>query len=240
MEFLQGPSLGARLREREKLPVEETARLGAGLLAALRHAHGAGVVHRDLKPDNIMITETRTVITDFGIARPFDGTTALTMPSAIVGTPAFMAPEQIEGKKVTAASDLWSLGVTLYVAVEGALPFNGQTLGELCAAVLTRPMPAPRNAGALTPLLRALLAKDPSARPTTDAAIRLLAAADCSAASATWAQGRSGAVTAGPPSARTLPDRAAPLTEAMGVQPVRGRYVNFCLFSGHSMVWACP
>ncbi len=133
MEYVQGRSLAARLRESGALTPMETAQLGAALLDALRHAHAAKVVHRDLKPDNILLAGTRAVITDFGIARPLDGATALTMPGTLIGTPAFMAPELIEGKEVTPTSDLWSLGATLYTAVEGTLPFRGETITESCA-----------------------------------------------------------------------------------------------------------
>ncbi|MET9532755.1 protein kinase [Streptomyces sp. NPDC006649] len=174
MEFVQGRSLAARLRGTPALPVAEAVQLGLALLDALRHAHAAGVVHRDLKPDNILLAGTRTVITDFGIARPLVGATTLTPRGALIGTPAFMAPEQIEGREVTAASDLWSLGVTLYTAVEGSRPFEGETITELCLAILTRPMPTPRNAGPLTPLLETLLAKDPAARATAQSAEQML------------------------------------------------------------------
>ncbi|MFH9354837.1 protein kinase [Kitasatospora sp. NPDC017646] len=178
MEYVPGRSLAARLRESTTLTVEETVRLGSALLDALRHAHAAGVVHRDLKPDNILLVGTRTVITDFGIARPLVGATTLTPHGSLIGTPAFMSPEQIEGKEVAAASDLWSLGVTLYTAVEGCRPFEGETITELCLAILTRPVPVPRNAGPLTPLLQALLAKDPAARATAEIAAHHLAEID--------------------------------------------------------------
>ena len=178
MEYVQGRSLAARLRETAALTVAETVRLGSALLDALSHAHTAGVVHRDLKPDNILLAGTRTVITDFGIARPLVGATTLTPHGTLMGTPSYMAPEQIEGKEITAASDLWSLGVTLYTAVEGTRPFEAETITELCLAILTRPMPKPRNAGPLTPLLEALLTKDPTARATAQAAAQHLAEID--------------------------------------------------------------
>ena len=138
----------------------------------------AGVVHRDLKPDNILLDGTRTVITDFGIARPLEHATTLTLPGTMIGTPAFIAPGQIEGKQATAASDLWSLGVTLYAAVEGTLPFEGETITQMCLAILTRPMRPPRNAGPLTSLLHALLTKDPVERATAETAAAYLAAMD--------------------------------------------------------------
>ncbi|WP_157435672.1 WD40 repeat domain-containing serine/threonine protein kinase [Actinospica robiniae] len=181
MEYVAGRSLATRLHESGPLSVAEAVRLALALLDALRHAHAAGVVHRDLKPDNILLSGTRTVITDFGIARPLGPATALTTPGAMIGTPAFMSPEQIEGGKATPASDLWSLGVTLYTAVEGTLPFDGESISELCIAVLTRPARPPRHTGTLTPLLQALLTKDPTQRATAESAIRRLAAIDHSA-----------------------------------------------------------
>jgi WD40 repeat protein len=178
MEYVEGSTLAARLDASGPLSVTEAVRLALALLDALRHAHAAGVVHRDLKPDNILLSGARTVITDFGIARPLESATALTMPGAMIGTPAFMSPEQIEGQKATPASDLWSLGVTLYTAVEGTLPFDGETISQLCIAVLSRPMRAPQHAGPLAPLLQALLTKDPTRRVTADSAVRQLTAID--------------------------------------------------------------
>ncbi len=178
MEYVAGGSLATRIDESGPLSVEETARLGVALLDALRHAHDAGVVHRDLKPDNILLDGTRAVITDFGIARPMERATTLTMPGAMIGTPLFMAPEQIEGKQATTASDLWSLGVTLYTAVEGTLPFQGETIAQVCVAILTQPLRPPRSAGPLTPLLRALLTKDPAQRATAESAAARVAAID--------------------------------------------------------------
>ncbi len=178
MEYLDGRSLGAAIRESGPLHPARVAGIGSAVLSALAHAHSVGVVHRDLKPDNIMLTrDGRTVLTDFGIARRFDDDgTALTAPGTILGTPAFMAPEQIEGRRVTAAADLWSLGATLYLAVEGQLPFDGESMTEMCMAILTRPMRAPRRADRLTPLLNALLTKDPASRATVHTAASYLEA----------------------------------------------------------------
>jgi predicted Ser/Thr protein kinase len=215
MEYVKGRSLAVRLRESGALTVQETVGLGTALLDALRHAHTAGVVHRDLKPDNVLLDDARVVITDFGIARALDGATALTRPGAIIGTPAFMAPEQIEGQEVTAAADLWSLGVTLYTAVEGDRPFKGETMAQLCVAVLTHPMPVPRYAGVLTPLLEALLVKDPEARASAEWAARYLAEAAVSGALASQAS----TVFEAPATGATAPAPTAVPTRTPGGMP---------------------
>lgn len=176
MEFVTGRSLAAVLRERTRLPVPRVAEIGIQVLDALAEAHAAGVVHRDLKPDNIMVTDRRAVITDFGIAAIADaaigagGPTGLTTTGGRLGTPAYASPEQWDGEPATAASDLWSFGATLYAAVEGHLPFHGADLWTLRQAVCESD-PAPfRHAGALAPILTALLAKQPDARATLAAA----------------------------------------------------------------------
>jgi predicted Ser/Thr protein kinase len=175
MEYLDGRSLGTLIRKSGPMDPGYVAQIAAAVADALAHAHAAAVVHRDLKPDNIVLTrDGRTVITDFGIARTLDDGTPLTMPGAVIGTPAFMAPEQVEGKELTAAADLWSLGATLYAALEGHAPFEGDTITEVCVGILTRPTPEPRNAGALAPLLEALLTKDPAQRATSRQALEFL------------------------------------------------------------------
>lgn len=165
MEYLDGRSLGTVIHQDGPVQPVFVAQIAAAVVSALRHAHAAGIVHRDLKPDNIVLTrDGRTVITDFGIARPLADGTPLTAPGSIIGTPAYMSPEQIEGRELTPAADLWSLGATLYIALEGTSPFGGESMTEVCVAILTRSAPVPRNAGPLTPLLNALLTKDPGQR----------------------------------------------------------------------------
>ncbi|TDC09904.1 serine/threonine protein kinase, partial [Actinomadura bangladeshensis] len=167
MEFLAGPSLGSLIEQEGRLSVERVAEIGAAILDALREAHTAGIVHRDLKPDNVLLAGRRTIITDFGIASIADAT-RMTFTGSILGTPAFMAPEQIEGQDATELWDLWSLGVTLYQAVEGVTPFTGPTMASLFNAILTRePRPA-EHAGPLTEVLAGLLVKDPAGRATAE------------------------------------------------------------------------
>ncbi|MFI0937296.1 WD40 repeat domain-containing serine/threonine protein kinase [Streptomyces sp. NPDC021020] len=174
MEFVAGRSLGALLGDEGRLPWERAAAVGADIAEALAHAHAAGVVHRDLKPDNVLIAGRRCVLTDFGIARVLDSTTKLTRTNALIGTPQFMAPEQIEGTTITTAADLWSLGALLYTAVEGRPPFDAPGLMPLFHAILSTPLPAPSHAGPLSGLLGRLMEKDPAARPSAVETAELL------------------------------------------------------------------
>jgi DNA-binding beta-propeller fold protein YncE len=179
MEYVPGDSLARAVRRAPggRLPRQRVAQLGAALADALAHAHAAGIVHRDLKPDNVLLAERGPVVTDFGIARVLDATTRLTHTGTIVGTPKFMAPEQLEGRAVDAAADLWALGATLYAAVEGRVPFDADSLTALYVAILTRP-PAPyEHAGPLGEVLAALLTKDAAGRPSAAEAARALRAA---------------------------------------------------------------
>lgn len=176
MEFVAGPSLGELVRTQGRLDWERVADLGVGIADALAHAHAAGVVHRDLKPDNVLLAGDRPVIADFGIARLLDATQHLTATHTVIGTPQFMPPEQLEGRRVEAPADLWALGATLYAAVEGRPPFDGPTLTAVITAVLTQPAPASAHAGPLAELLGELLAKDPAARPDAPAAAQRLRA----------------------------------------------------------------
>jgi serine/threonine protein kinase len=174
MEYVAGPSLAARVATDGSLSWQEAARVGAKIADALAHAHAAGIVHRDLKPDNILLAGDRVVITDFGIARIIDSTSRLTGPGTVIGTPHFMAPEQLEGSQVGPAADMWSLGATLYTVVEGRPPFDGPTLTAVVAAILARD-PAPAvHTGPLAGLLTQLLVKDPADRPVAAAIARTL------------------------------------------------------------------
>ncbi|MFE7512137.1 protein kinase [Streptomyces sp. NPDC057540] len=176
MELVTGGSLADLLANGPMEPVA-AARLGRELLAALVAAHDAGIQHRDVKPANVLLRpDGRPVLTDFGIAAIREST-ALTATGSIIGTPDYMAPERISGDEGGPASDLWSLAMLLYVAVEGAHPLRrGSTLATL-AAVLSEPLPPPQRAGVLTAALSAVLVKDPTARPDAAGLDALLATA---------------------------------------------------------------
>ncbi|MFE3381485.1 WD40 repeat domain-containing serine/threonine protein kinase [Streptomyces anulatus] len=177
MEFITGQSLADQIRQQGRLSPRRVAEIGIAVLEALAVAHEAGIVHRDLKPDNILLTRGRVVLTDFGIASMADATTALTNTGTALGTPAYMAPEQLEGGPPMPACDLWSLGATLHTAVAGRAPFTATTLTALYVAILTQdPEPTP-HAGVLAPALAALLTKDPDQRATLGQARQALTAA---------------------------------------------------------------
>jgi len=170
MEYISGRSLAAEVTARGRLPWQEAAVIGAKIADALAHAHAVGVVHRDLKPDNVLLSGNRVVLTDFGIARMTDATSRLTGTGTVVGTPQYMAPEQLEGHAAGPAADMWSLGATLYTAVEGQPPFDGPSMTALLTAILTRPPRPPAHAGPLSAVLTRLLAKDPALSPDAGAA----------------------------------------------------------------------
>ncbi|WP_331772654.1 serine/threonine protein kinase (plasmid) [Embleya sp. NBC_00888] len=180
MEFVRGSSLGAHLAEHGRLSWERAAAVGADLAEALAHAHAAGVVHRDLKPDNVLLAGDRVVVTDFGIARVLDDVSRLTSTHTVIGTPHYMAPEQLEGARVEGPADLWALGATLYTAVEGRPPFDGPTLTAIITAVLTAPLPPAAHAGPLGRVVEALLSREPRQRPDAPETARRLRALNTS------------------------------------------------------------
>lgn len=165
MELVSGGSLADRLAE-GPMPPAEAARLGRQVLGALTAAHDAGIQHRDVKPANVLLRpDGRPVLTDFGIAAIRE-TSGLTATGSVIGTPDFMAPERISGHEGGSASDLWSLAMMLYAAVEGHHPLRrGSTLATL-AAVLNDDVAPPVRAGALGDVLMSVLVRDPSARPS--------------------------------------------------------------------------
>ncbi|HYV77345.1 MAG TPA: protein kinase, partial [Streptosporangiaceae bacterium] len=175
MELVIARSLERVLAEDGPLLPRRVAGAGLMLLGALASAHAAGIVHRDVKPGNVLLTrDGRAVLTDFGIAA-VDGDPALTQTGMVVGTPGFCAPERIRGVPASPASDLWSLGATLYAAVEGRGPFDGHgsPMAVLASIVHSDPPPA-RLAGPLGAVIEALMSKDPAQRPDAARAGRLL------------------------------------------------------------------
>src|SRR6185437_13746474 len=174
MEFIAGRTLAAEIAAAERLPWSRAADIGAKIADALAAAHAAGIVHRDLKPDNVLISGDRVVVTDFGIARIDDATSQLTGTGTVLGTMHYMAPEQLEGHPVGPPADMWALGGTMYVMVEGKPPFEGPTLTSVLTAILAGEPAAPAHAGPLLGLIGQLLAKDPAARPAATEAARQL------------------------------------------------------------------
>ncbi|MEU6745955.1 serine/threonine-protein kinase [Spirillospora sp. NPDC046719] len=167
LELVHGGSLDDLLKAQGPLPPQQAARIGLQMLNALHTAHRAGITHRDIKPANVLLEGDRVVLTDFGIAA-VDGDAALTRSGEVIGTPAFMSPEQVRGRPTGAETDLWSLGATLYTAVEGRPPFTGTSTGAVFVAVATEdPAPA-AHAGPLEPVISGLLRKDPAQRLTVD------------------------------------------------------------------------
>jgi len=179
MEFLPYRSLRDIVRDEGPLTPPQAAKVGLGILAALRAAHAEGVEHRDVKPANVLIgPDDRVVLTDFGIARPAD-TTTLTTAGILIGSPSYIAPERARGGPSGAPGDLWGLGASLYAAVEGHPPFEREhVLATLTAVVTDDPEPATR-AGPLWPVITGLLRKNPDERldaAETDHLLRCIAA----------------------------------------------------------------
>ncbi|NKI39870.1 serine/threonine protein kinase [Streptomyces sp. LD120] len=165
MEYVPSRTLAQVLREDGPLSPREAARTGHRMVVALRAAHAAGVLHRDVKPANVLLGEAgRVVLTDFGIAVSSD-TSTLTRTGELVGSVGYLAPERVKGRTPGPASDLWSLGATLYEALEGAAPFRRNSAMETVYAIAADPLVPPRHAGPLAPLIEALLRKEPEERP---------------------------------------------------------------------------
>ncbi len=172
MEFLKGEPLDVRLEREKVLPVLEVVRIGKEIAEGLAAAHEQGLIHRDIKPANIWLEapKNRVKILDFGLARSADAESGLTQQGAIIGTPAYMAPEQAAGNKVDARSDLFSLGVLLYRLCSGKPAFKGtDTISTLMAVATEQPPPPvqanPELPSELSDLVMQLLAKEPERRP---------------------------------------------------------------------------
>ncbi|GGR71851.1 serine/threonine protein kinase [Streptomyces aureoverticillatus] len=177
MELVEGHSLADAVRDQGRIDPREVARIGLWVLRALRAAHDAGVLHRDIKPGNVLLSDDgRVLLTDFGIAS-IEGDSTITRTGEVVGSVDYLAPERVSGANPGPAADLWALGATLYTAVEGTSPFRRTSpLGTMQAVVTEEPAPA-AHAGALGPVISALLRKDPEARPAAAEAERMLAEA---------------------------------------------------------------
>ncbi|MGW9429277.1 serine/threonine-protein kinase [Streptomyces decoyicus] len=176
MEYIPSDTLGDVLKRQGALAPEEAARIGCGMAGALRAAHDAGVLHRDVKPGNVLLgNDGRIVLTDFGIAVQ-SGTPSLTRTGELVGSIQYLAPERLRSNiaEPGPASDLWSLGATLYQAVEGRPPFGRDTAIETAYAIVTEEYEAPSNAGELAPVIESLLRKEPGQRMDAHEAERLL------------------------------------------------------------------
>ncbi|WP_433333807.1 serine/threonine-protein kinase [Spirillospora sp. CA-294931] len=163
MELVEAPTLEELIERSGPLPHEKVAAIGRRLLDALAVAHQAGIVHRDLKPSNVMLDGDRVVLTDFGLAFS-SGSVTLTRPGHFMGSPAYVAPEVAAGEQATPRSDLWSLGATLYAALEGRPPFERDNVMATLSALANEPPPTPRNAGPLTSVITGLLEKNPTRR----------------------------------------------------------------------------
>ncbi|WP_432092212.1 protein kinase domain-containing protein [Streptomyces sp. bgisy100] len=164
MEYVPSVTLGGAIKERGRLPVGEAARIGSAVAAALRAAHDVGVLHRDVKPANVLLGyDGRTVLTDFGIAVS-SGTPALTATGEFVGSMDYVAPERLRSKPASPASDLWALGATLYHAVEGRPPFRRESAFATAHAIAFEEFEPPREAGELSSVIDGLLAKEAGER----------------------------------------------------------------------------
>nr|WP_062333923.1 serine/threonine-protein kinase [Herbidospora sakaeratensis] len=163
MELVRAWSLEQAVRQSGPLPVVQAAEIGIRVLDALRHAHAAGILHRDVKPGNVLLTADRVVLTDFGIAA-IEGDVSITHPGLLMGSPAYIPPERLQGRPITFAADLWSFGATLYAAVEGRPPYEGPDAVAVLGAVLTQEPNRPGRAGALMGVIEGLLRKNPADR----------------------------------------------------------------------------
>ncbi|WP_409332896.1 serine/threonine-protein kinase [Trujillonella humicola] len=184
MEHVPSRSLQQLAEEHGRLPWQAVARIGLDVLDGLEAAHRAGIVHRDVKPGNVLVDAAgRGYLTDFGIATA-TGDSSLTTTGTLIGSPSYMSPERAHGERPGPPADLWSLGATLYTAVEGRPAFaKGEPMATLLAVVSEHPPPMP-HAGPLEPVLRGLLEKDPADRTTAARARAQLQAALAGAATA--------------------------------------------------------
>ncbi|MGC4984423.1 protein kinase domain-containing protein [Streptomyces sp. DT193] len=164
MELIEGKSLAEAIREDGLLTPKRAAEVGLAILDVLRSAHREGILHRDVKPSNVLIDhDGRVVLTDFGIAQ-VEGDPSITSTGMLVGAPSYISPERARGHKPGPAADLWSLGGLLYASVEGVPPYDKGSAIATLTAVMTEPVEQPKNAGPLENVIYGLLAKDPEQR----------------------------------------------------------------------------
>jgi serine/threonine protein kinase len=215
MELVRGRSLADHLAA-GPMPPARAARIGRGILAGLRAAHAVGVLHRDIKPANVLLREDDSpVLTDFGIAA-IDGLEGLTSTGSVLGSLDYVAPERLGGVEGHPASDLWSLGLVLFAAVEGYHPLRRDTSVATLAAVMKGDVPPPRQAGPLTPALQAILVSDPDQRPPAEYVDRMLSQAT-TGWSGPWATPSSVPMT--PPVDPPAIPQAPPVPHSMPISP---------------------
>ncbi|MFF4390361.1 serine/threonine-protein kinase [Streptomyces sp. NPDC001552] len=216
MELVEGGSLADRLSRTGPVDVAEAARIGIALVGALRTAHAAGVLHRDIKPANVLLEAPggRPVLTDFGIAQ-VSGATTLTTTGSFVGSPEYTAPERMSGQTPAGPeADLWSLGALLCAALSGASPFRRDSLGGILHAVVFDEIRPPEACGALLPVVRGLLERDPAGRLDAERAEQMLRA--CAESAAQYTPTQYAPTPHGP--TRSAPGPQAPASQAPAPQ----------------------